>query len=79
MYKREITEDDHCELLEVLDAHSGPVLLSGYAHPIYDERLNHWKRETKAVKAKSGKDHQEVLWINPTVASSFEVKQLSLF
>jgi hypothetical protein len=34
---------------QVLDAHSGPLLLSGYAHPIYDERLKHWKRETKAV------------------------------
>lgn len=79
MYKHEMTEDDHYELLEALDAHSGPVLLSGYAHPIYDERLKHWKRETKAVKAESGKDRVEVLWINPAAASSFEENQLSLF
>jgi DNA adenine methylase len=66
-----MAEDDHRELLEVLDAHSGPVLLSEYAHPIYDERLKHWKRETKAVNAESGKDREEVLWINPIAASSF--------
>lgn len=30
--------------------HPGPVILSGYAHPMYDERLKHWRRETKRAK-----------------------------
>jgi hypothetical protein len=49
-----MTEDDHRDLLEVLDAHSGSVLLSEYAHPIYDERLKHWKQE-KAERPKAEK------------------------
>lgn len=65
MYRHEMTDDDHLELLDALNAHPGPVLLSGYAHPLYDERLQHWHRETKVVQAEGGKRRTEVLWINP--------------
>ncbi|MDT3416152.1 DNA adenine methylase [Brevibacillus aydinogluensis] len=65
MYRHEMTDDDHLELLDALDAHPGPVLLSGYAHPLYDERLKHWHRETKIVQAEGGRRRTEVLWINP--------------
>jgi DNA adenine methylase len=68
MYRHEMTEDDHRELLEVLDTHPGPVLLSGYAHPLYDERLKHWRRETFQAKAETGASRTEVLWINPVAA-----------
>ncbi|MGE8207726.1 DNA adenine methylase [Heyndrickxia sp. NPDC080065] len=69
-YKHEMTIDDHIELLEVLDAHPGPVLLSEYAHHIYDERLKHWQRETMDVAAEAGAKRQEVLWINPVAAET---------
>lgn len=39
LYRNEMTDQDHEELLETLDEHPGPVLLSGYAHPMYDKRL----------------------------------------
>lgn len=67
-YKHEMTNDDHSEMLEALDNHPGPVLLSGYAHPLYNERLKHWKRETKRAKAENGASREEVLWINPIAA-----------
>ncbi|AYC29656.1 DNA adenine methylase [Paenisporosarcina cavernae] len=63
-YKHEMTIDDHIELLDVLEDHPGPVLLSGYAHQIYDDRLKHWHRETLNVAAEAGAKRQEVLWIN---------------
>ncbi|MGG3802015.1 DNA adenine methylase [Metabacillus fastidiosus] len=69
-YKHEMTIDDHIELLEVLDAHPGLVLLSGYAHHIYDDRLKHWRRETLDVAAEAGAKRQEVLWINPMAAET---------
>jgi DNA adenine methylase len=71
MYKHEMTDDDHAELLDVLDAHPGPVLLSGYANSLYDERLKHWHREEKKVLAEAGLVRTEVLWINPIAASQF--------
>ncbi len=78
LYKHEMMgEDEHSRLLEQLDNHPGPVLLSGYAHPLYDDRLEHWRRETKIVKAESGRSRTEVLWINPIAAE--KVGQLQLF
>ncbi len=76
-YKFEMTEEDHKELLEVLDEHSGPVILSGYGHEIYDTRLKHWKREVKKTKAEGGAPREEVLWINPNAAE--RLKQMDLF
>lgn len=76
-YRCEMTDADHRELLEALDAHPGPVLLSGYAHPMYDHKLSHWNREVKNVKAEGGASRTEVLWINPIAA--VQVGQLQLF
>ncbi|EJW14758.1 DNA adenine methylase [Paenibacillus alvei] len=76
MYRHEMNEDDHLELLEVLDAHTGSVLLSGYDHPMYNERLKHWKRETRTAQAEGGRTRTEVLWINPVAAA--QVGQLVL-
>jgi DNA adenine methylase len=78
MYRHEMTDADHAELLEVLDAHPGPVLLSGYANPLYDERLKHWHREEKKVLAEAGLVRTEILWINPVAAERIG-QQLTLF
>jgi len=60
-----MTDADHAELLEVLDAHPGPVILSGYACPLYDDRLRHWTRLTHDATAERGKKRTEVLFMNP--------------
>lgn len=60
-----MTDADHADLLDVLDQHSGPVVLSGYACALYDDRLVHWARRTKEVQAESGGTRTEVLWLNP--------------
>jgi DNA adenine methylase len=73
-----MTKDDHEELLDALEKHPGPVILSGYSHPLYDDRLKHWRRETKRAKAEAGAIREEVLWINP-VASEHGFIQESLF
>ena len=68
MYAHEMTDADHIELLEALDAHPGPVLLSGYACELYDTRLKHWRRETIKAQAEKGQAREEVLWLNPVAA-----------
>ena len=77
-YKHEMTIEDHMELLDVLDAHPGPVLLSGYAHDLYDKRLAHWRREVQVVSAEAGAKREEVLWINP-LAAHYAAQQQTLF
>ena len=72
MYAHEMTDADHIGLLEALDAHPGPVLLSGYACEMYDNRLKHWRRETKKAQAEKGQVRTEILWINPVAARQLE-------
>ncbi|WP_307725635.1 DNA adenine methylase [Brevibacillus reuszeri] len=76
MYKYEMTVDDHIELLEVLEKHTGPAIISGYSHPLYDEKLKKWERKTIGVTAEAGVRRTEVIWINPVAA---EHGQQSIF
>ncbi len=75
-YAHEMTNDEHVQLLDILNAHAGPAVLSGYAHPLYDERLPHWYRVTAPAVAEHGRHRTEVLWLNPKAASC---QQLRLF
>lgn len=78
MYKHEMKDPDHEELLDVLNDHPGPVLLSGYDHSMYNEMLKHWRREEWQAQAEAGRTRTEILWINPIAAESIG-KQLTLF
>ncbi|BBN97482.1 DNA adenine methylase [Sporolactobacillus terrae] len=78
-YACEMTIDDHIELLECLAKHPGPVLLSGYHHPLYDQLAEDgWKYEEFQANAEAGAKRTEVLWINP-VAARTGFYQESLF
>lgn len=63
-YRHEMTDADHLELLEVLKAHRGPVILSGYASPMYDRELASWRRETARTTDQLSRRREEVLWMN---------------
>lgn len=63
-YVHELDDAAHLALLDQLDAHKGRIVLSGYASPLYDERLRGWRRVTMKARADSGEDREEVLWIN---------------
>lgn len=77
IYKNEMTEDDHDALIDALLKHTGPALLSGYDHPLYNERLVGWEREVRQQVIETGKTRTEVLWINPVAAG--QMGQLTLF
>lgn len=64
MYRHELTRDDHAELLTLLLDLDGMVLLSGYADPLYDERLAAWGRVEKETYADGARKRTEILWIN---------------
>jgi DNA adenine methylase len=69
-YRHEMTDADHVALLEVLDAHPGPVLLSGYRCDLYDGRLTHWRRLERAAIAEGGRRRTEALWLNPVAVAA---------
>lgn len=68
-YAHELTDDDHAKMLDTLRSLTGMVVLSGYAHPLYDETLKGWRRETRASLADGAKKRVEVLWMNDAAAS----------
>ena len=63
-YRHEMSNADHEQLLAVLKAHRGPVLLSGYPSELYDRALRGWIRETATVTDHLGRRRQEALWMN---------------
>lgn len=64
MYPHEMTDADHALLLDALDAHPGPVVLSGYHCALYDERLAYWHAHEEQTQTEGGNTRTEVLWLN---------------
>jgi len=67
-FVHEMTDADHEELIKALLRHAGPVMLSGYDSPFYNDRLRGWRKETVAAQANCGARRTECLWINPAGA-----------
>lgn len=70
LYKYEMTDFEHIQLLDTLNSHPGPVLLSGYACSLYDKRLKSWTRHTIQAQNGRGRKKEEVLWVNPVASKS---------
>lgn len=73
-YRCEMDNKAQVELLDVLMAHKGPVLISGYDNELYNNRLQGWNREETTCYSQVCSKKREVLWMN------FEpIKQMQLF
>lgn len=64
IYKHEMTDSEHGELLEILKSHKGKVILSGYENPMYNQYLGGWHKEHKNCLKESGLMATETLWMN---------------
>lgn len=70
---REMTRDDHRDLLDVVTAADADIAISGYQSEVYDDVLvdaNGWQKTTRDVVANAGDgrgDRVEVLWTNYAV------------
>lgn len=71
-YQFEMTDMMHETLLSQLAAVAGMVVLSAYAHPLYDDYLpaRGWVRLEKATHADGARDRTEVLWLNPAAQAA---------
>lgn len=63
-YRCEMEDKAQNELLDVLTAHKGPVLLSGYDNALYNSRLEKWHREETTCYSQVCSKKREVLWMN---------------
>lgn len=63
-YKCEMNDKEHNELLDVLIAHKGPVIISGYESDLYNERLKKWRKEEIISNTQTGAKKKEIIWMN---------------
>ncbi len=64
IYRHELSDDDHQQLLAVLTRQKCRVAISGYRHAIYEEALAHWRRIEFTTSTRGGHAATEVVWMN---------------
>lgn len=64
LYKHEMSNEQHIELLNLLKSHPGKVMISGYDNELYDTALSNWHKEYKDTTAEQGLRRRECLWMN---------------
>lgn len=64
LYKYEMEDAEHEELLKVLLKHPGKIMISGYDNDLYNEYLKGWSKALKKTTAECGLSRTEVLWMN---------------
>lgn len=74
LYKHEMTDEQHEELLSLIKDHPGRIILSGYDNDLYNSYLPEWNKRHKKTQAEAGISRTETLWLN----FDPEVKQMSL-
>lgn len=75
-YAHEMSDADHSEMLGVLLALKGSVVVSGYPSPLYDDALRGWKRVERKALADGARERTEVLWLNSSAYERASEKQL---
>lgn len=82
VYRHELSDDDHLELLDVVAALQGMVVMSGYASDMYESRLAGWRRFETQSRASAGRGtvlRTEVVWLNPSCSAALERSRGGLF
>lgn len=63
-YRYELDDKGQNDLLDVLLAHKGPVIISGYDNNLYNDRLQGWYKEYTTCYSQVCSKKQEVIWMN---------------
>lgn len=64
LYRYEMEDGEHVELLKLLADHPGKILVSGYDNDLYNEMLSGWNKAQKKTQAEAGIPRTETLWMN---------------
>lgn len=64
LYKHEMEDDEHVQLLQALLRHPGKVILSGYDNDLYNDMLTGWRKESISTQAENGLKRIETIWLN---------------
>jgi DNA adenine methylase len=64
IYRYELTDHDHYELLRIIKRMSCMVIISGYRSDLYDRELAGWRTDRFQTMTRGGKLATEWLWMN---------------
>lgn len=64
LYKYEMADTGHEELLRILVKHPGKIMIPGYDNDLYNDYLEGWSKAYKETTAEGGAKRTEVLWMN---------------
>lgn len=78
IYKHEFTNDDHIRLLELLIAHKGKIVLSGYACALYDNMLSGWDRYEISARTEAANVKTEIVWCNYQAEKQMSLSEMSV-
>ena len=73
-YRCELDDKGQNDLLDVLLAHKGPVVISGYDNNLYNDRLRNWHREETFCYSQVCNKKREVVWMNYEPVKQMELK-----
>ncbi len=75
IYKHEVNEDYHRELLTALKQSKSKVVLSGYDNDLYNTELSGWSTDTVRTVIQMGQHRTEKLWMNFDSGIHFYLKK----
>lgn len=64
MYKHEMTDEQHEELIELLKGSKAKIILSAYDNELYNSRLKEWYCDEIAARAQMGLKRKEKIYMN---------------
>lgn len=64
IYRHEMNNQDHVELLKILSKSKAKILLSGYENDMYNSMLEGWHKERMNCLKEAGLQATETLWMN---------------
>lgn len=73
-YRHEMSNEAQSDLLEVLHAHKGAVLISGYDSDLYNDSLHDWYRVETDCYSQTASKKREILWMNFEPAGQMSIK-----
>ena len=73
LYKFEMGQAEHVQLLERLRVFTGMVIVSSYPNALYQSALREWRMETRADHAEAQRETIEAIWINPVCDIALKV------
>lgn len=64
LYRHEMPDSGHEELLQTVLKHKGRILISGYDNDMYNSYLKGWNKASKETTVERGLKRTEVIWMN---------------